>query len=67
MKLIGAVIGFDIGTDNDMNMETDARPPPTKKETDTSKSTTTTTNKTTEPTKNGTSQQTSVIKSIFHI
>jgi hypothetical protein len=35
MKLIGAVLGFDLGTenDNDMNMETDAKPMPTRKET----------------------------------
>jgi len=37
MKLIGAVLGFDLGTvnDNDMNMETDAQPMPTRKETST--------------------------------
>jgi hypothetical protein len=48
MKLIGAVIGFDIGmgTEDDFKMDTDPKPTTTKKETDpstASKPTTTTT------------------------
>ena len=60
MKLIGTVLGFEIGTgnDNDTTMETDPRPPPTttttKKESDTSA-------KTNGQTKNVKSEQNPVI------
>jgi hypothetical protein len=60
MKLIGTVLGFDIGTgaenDNDFKMDTD-----TKKETNTS-TTTTTTNKTNEHNKNLISEKNQVRK-----
>jgi stress-induced-phosphoprotein 1 len=44
MKLLGAVLGFELGNENDLNskMETDSPPSSTKKETNTSKPTTTT-------------------------
>ncbi|CAF0815666.1 unnamed protein product [Rotaria sp. Silwood1] len=63
LKLIGTVLGIDIGTgnenDNDTKMETNTNPTTTKKETNTSTSSkaSTTTKKTKEENKNLTSEQ----------
>jgi hypothetical protein len=72
MKLLGTVLGFDIGTgnDDDIKMETDQKPTTTKKETDNSTSskpttTTTTNNKTNEQNKNVPSEQNQVMKYFF--
>jgi hypothetical protein len=61
MKLLGCVLGFELGGDNDMDskMDTDNGASATKKETNTSSkpttTNTTTTNKTNEQSKNATS------------
>ncbi len=61
MKLLGAVLGFELGNENDLDskMETDTPTSSTKKETSTPKPTTTTTT-TTEQKKPATSDQTPV-------
>jgi hypothetical protein len=69
MKLIGTVLGFEVGTGNDadIKMETDTKPTTTKKESDTSTTSKPTTNKTNEQSKNVKSEQTPVRKFIFLI
>ncbi len=63
MKLLGAVLGFELGNENDLNskMETDSPPSSTKKETNTSKPTTTTN----EQNKNSKPELSPVINLIF--
>ena len=62
MKLLGIVLGFEVGDENDLNtkMDTDNTANGTKKETNTSKPTTTTTNKPNESKKNSTPEQSPV-------
>jgi hypothetical protein len=72
MKLLGVVLGFELGDENDLDskMETETGASSTKKETSTptasSKPTTTnTTTKTTEQNKNLTPEQNQVINFVF--
>jgi stress-induced-phosphoprotein 1 len=62
MKLLGTVLGFEVGDENDLNskMETDTGASSTKKETPTTSKPSTTTTKTTEQNKNLTPEQSQV-------
>src|SRR5690349_15777218 len=57
MKLLGAVLGFELGNENDLDSKMETDIPPQKKETNTSKPTTTTKTTTNEQKKNTTSEQ----------
>ncbi len=67
MKLIGTVLGIDIGMANedDIKMDTDTKPTTTKKETDTSASSKPTTTTTTTTNNNKTNQLSPVRKSFL--
>ncbi len=64
IKLIGTVLGIDIGTgnDDDIKMETDPKPSTKKKETNNSTSSKPTTTTTTNNKTNGQTEQNQVIK-----
>jgi hypothetical protein len=67
MKLIGTVLGVDIGMANedDIKMDTDTKPTTTKKETDTSPSSKPTTTTTTTTTNNNKTNQLSPVRKSF--
>jgi hypothetical protein len=69
MKLIGTVLGIDIGTGNndDIKMETDPKPSTKKKETNNSTSSKPTTTTTNNNKTNGQTEQNQVIKILFFL